>query len=194
MTSSRGMHRIAIDANAPLRKVFDNRRELVAGKLVVTVFLKVQVSEMRRRIFQRNTLVHVNAFIQTVSATINRQNCHLIERCRSDRAVGMSEVMRDRNHRNVLIEYSWPSPPAVTLFDHAEVCVLHDEVQIADTNSFEIKTVFDGVCIVATGMLASRDSFFLDGNTDAAIFQETSRTIVRKVCSKEVNWFALSFH
>src|SRR5215470_3219872 len=189
MASSRGMHRVALDACAPLREVFDNRRELGACELVVTVFLEVQVSEVRRRIFQCDALVHIDAVIQTASTTVNRHNGHLIKRCSSDCTVGMGEVMRDRNHRNVLIEYPWTTPPGVALLDHAEVCVLHDQVQVADTNSFEIETVLNGVCIVATGMLASRDSFFLDGDTDATIFKETRRTIVRKVCSKDVNWF-----
>src|SRR6185369_7276842 len=194
MTRSSGMHGIAFNARAPFGEVFNNRGELVAVELVVAVFLEVQVSEARWRILQRHTMVQVDAFIHTISATIDRQHGHLVERRSSNCAVGVGQMMRDRDHRHVLIEYSRSAPPGIALFDHAEVCVLHDQIHVAERNAFNVETILDGICIVATGVLTSCDSFFFDGDGDAAIFQETRRTIVRKVCSKDVNWFARVSH
>src|SRR6186997_722211 len=119
MTRSSGMHGIAFDTRAPLGEVFNNRRELVAVELVVAVFLEVQVSEARWRILQCDAMVQIDAFIHTVSATIDRQHGHLVERCGANCAVGVGQVMRDRYHGHVLIEYSWTAPPGIALFDHA---------------------------------------------------------------------------
>ncbi len=104
MASSSRMHRIALDARAPLGKIFDHRRKLIIRELVVTIFLEVQVFEVSRWSLQGDSLGDVDAVVHTVSAAVDRQNIHLVEWCSSDCTVSMSEVMRDRYHRNVLVE------------------------------------------------------------------------------------------